>query len=252
MGLLALIVPLALADAAVAAPDVDVAPFSRRQFHSALRDAGSTVDQDSSLESFNRHVFGFNRFAVTHVVEPMASTLDAWLPDAVKTAGHNVYSNLIEPEFIVTNLMVDDGRQAMISTQRFLINSTVGLGGIFDPASGLGLERREVEMAEGLCSVGVAPGPYVVLPLVGPTNVTSAGLVAGFFAVEWYLLSWISPAVATADLVIDLSASAASLRYARDLPEDRTTDPYLVQRAAYRDYLHKGCVIPRPLLATLQ
>ncbi|MEO5375679.1 MAG: VacJ family lipoprotein [Alphaproteobacteria bacterium] len=222
-------------------------PFSRQQFHKALRESGEdALGGGDSLEAFNRRVFAFNRFAVDQVVDPMSRTLGEWLPDPVKTAGHNVYSNLVEPEFIVTNLMVDDHRQALISTQRFLINSTVGLGGIFDPASRLGLERREVEMAEGLCATGVLPGPYVVLPLIGPTNVTSAGLVTGFFAVEWWLLSWISTTLATADLVVDISASAASLRYARDLPNDRATDPYEAQRAEYRDYIRRGCLSPRP------
>ncbi len=231
----------------MAAPVDGPAPFSRRQFYEALRESGEAVSiEEDSLEAFNRRVFGFNRFVVDTVVNPTADVLGEWLPGPVKTAGHNVYSNLIEPEFIVTNLMADDHRQALISTQRFLINSTVGLGGIFDPASQLGLRRREVEFAEGLCAAGLSPGSYVVLPLIGPTNTTSAGLVAGFFAVEWWLLSWISPAVATADLVIDLSASAASLRYARDLPADGGgVEPYQAQRADYHDYIRKGCAVPR-------
>lgn len=220
-------------------------PFSRQNFYKELRESGDVAGTgEDTLEAFNRRMFEFNKFTVDKIIAPSAQALDEWLPASVKTAGHNVYSNLVEPEFIVTNLMADNPEQAALSAQRFLINSTVGLAGIFDPATELGLHRREVEFTEGLCSAGISPGSYIVLPLIGPTNVTSSGLVAGFFAVEWWLLSWVSPIVATADLVIDLSASAASLRYARDLPSDGVDDPYLAQRDDYHAYIRKGCAVP--------
>lgn len=225
----------------LAAAPAEAAPFSRHDFYRSLREADVDVPEHPVLEAFNRQVFAFNRAAVVYVIDPVAGVLDTWLPDPVKTAGGNVYDNLVEPEFIVTNLMADDHRQAGISAQRFLINSTVGIAGVFDPASRLGLERREIEFAEGLCAAGVLPGSYVVLPLIGPTNVTSAGLLSGFFAAEWWLLSLVSPALATADLVVDLSASAASLRYARDIP-DAVGDPYAHQRTEYRAYLRDGCL----------
>jgi len=80
--------------------------------------------------------------------------------------------------------------------------------------------------------------------VVGPASSHSALLLTGFFAVEWYLLAYISPVVATADLVIDLSASAASLRFARDLPEGEAVDAYAIQREQYQDYLQTGYCAP--------
>lgn len=225
-------------------------PFSLARFQADLRAEPVAAKRpapavrkapDDPHEAVNRRVFAFNGFVARNVIDPTAWVLDVSLPEMVKQAGRNVYSNLIEPEFLVTNLMVGDNKAAGVSAARFGINSTVGLLGVWDPASRLGLVRKEVEFTEGLCATGLKPGDFVVLPLVGPTSATSALLVTGFFAVEWFLLAQISPVIATADLVIDLSASAASLRYARDVPDGESKDPYAIQRADYKAYLDRGC-----------
>ncbi len=192
-------------------------------------------------ESFNREMFGFNVWLVNSVVNPMANLFESALPELIRQAGHNLYENMIEPEFIVTNLFIGDNHAALVSTKRFLINSTVGVAGLWDPAKQLGYQRTETEFTESLCTAGLDPGNYVVLPVVGPVSSDSAMLLTGFFAVEWYLLSHISQTLATIDLVVDISASAASLRYARDVPTSDTKDPYLMQRADYQNYLWPRC-----------
>lgn len=189
----------------------------------------------------NRKLFGFNQWLVFAMVDPLADWLEKTLSPGIKQAGQNVYANLVEPEFIVTNWMMGDSQAAWASVQRFLINSTVGVVGLWDPASRLGIQRTEAEFTEALCVAGLNPGNYVVLPVVGPVSSTSAMLVTGFFAVEWYLLAILSPTIATIDLIIDLSASAASLRYARDLPDEALQDPYVLQRTGYRAYLEPHC-----------
>ncbi len=201
----------------------------------------STRAEADPLEAFNRAMFDFNNRVTDTVIQPLSNTLAAWIPASVRQAGGNVYANLTEPEFIVTNLFSGRNADAGLSAERFAVNSTLGLGGLFDPATGLGLVRRETEFGESLCAAGVPAGPYLVLPLIGPTNVASAGLLTGFFAVEWYALSLISTLLATADLVVDLSASAASLRHVADQPDMAQLDPYQIQRADYLDYLKKGC-----------
>ncbi|MBI1207303.1 MAG: VacJ protein [Azospirillum sp.] len=192
-------------------------------------------------EPFNRQMFALNSLAVQYVIDPAATFLETWVPHPVRQAGSNIYGNLTEPEFIVTNLFVGDYHGASESGRRFVINSTFGLAGLWDAASAWGVERRQVEFGEALCTAGVPTGPYLVLPLIGPTNATSAGLITGFFTVEWYALAMISTLLATADLVVDLSASAASLRFAGDLPERTSHDPYHIQRELYGRYLHEGC-----------
>ncbi len=193
------------------------------------------------LEGFNRSMFSFNNEVVDHVIEPLSGALQAWVPPPVREAGARFYDNLTEPEFIVTNLFSGNNADAGVSASRFAINSTLGIAGLFDPATGMGFIRRETEFGESLCHLGVSTHPFVVLPLIGPTNVWSAGLLTGFFAVEWYALSLISSLLATADLVVDISASAASLRHAADQPDMAAHDPYTLQRAEYLQYIEKGC-----------
>ena len=204
------------------------------------------------LESFNRSVFAFNTVVVDHVIDPLSQTLHAWVPEPVREAGGRIYNNLTEPEFIVTNLFSGNNADAGVSASRFAINTTLGIGGLFDPASDMGFKRRETEFGESLCHLGVATQPFVVLPLIGPSNAWSAGLLTGFFAVEWYALSLISSLLATADLVVDISASAASLRHAAEQPDKLAKDPYVIQRDEYLAYIDKGCgaqQAPRPVAA---
>ena len=204
--------------------------------------AGGTAQANADpLESFNRSMFSFNNEVVDHVLEPLSGLLRDWVPPPVREAGARFYDNLTEPEFIVTNLFSGNHGDAGVSAGRFAINTTLGVAGLFDPATEFGLIRRETEFGESLCHLGVATQPFVVLPLIGPTNVWSAGLLTGFFAVEWYALSLISSLLATADLVVDISASAASLRHVSDQPDMAARDPYTIQRDEYFQYIEKGC-----------
>ncbi len=213
-------------------------PVEAQKAPSATTSFANVIDPN---ESFNRTMFGLNAWLVNNIVNPTASFLDSSIPDLGKKAAHNVYENLVEPEFIVTNLFVGDYHASLTSIKRFLINSTLGVAGLWDPAQKMGYQRTETEFTESLCTAGLDPGRFVVLPLIGPASTDSALLLTGFFAVEWYLLAQISPTIATADLVVDLSASAASLRYARDIPTSTTKDPYVMQRADYQNYLWARC-----------
>lgn len=202
--------------------------------------AGAAVIEDP-LEQVNRSIFLFNEKAVIYVISPLSAALSEVVPEAAKQAGANFYSNLIEPEFIVTNLLTGNYPGAGASAARFGVNSTIGIAGLFDPASSMDITRTETEFSEALCKAGLPAGSYLVLPLIGPVNTVSAGLLTGFFAVEWYALSLISSVLATADLVIDFSASAASLRDIGEIPDTDGGDAYLTQRREYLEYLLPAC-----------
>ena len=125
----------------------------------ALAVIPATRAEADPLESFNRVMFDFNTLATDTVIGPVAGALAAWVPQPVRQAGNNVYANLTEPEFIVTNLFSGRNADAGLSASRFVVNSTLGIGGLFDPATGLGLVRRETEFGESLCAAGVPTGP---------------------------------------------------------------------------------------------
>ena len=124
------------------------------------------------------------------LIEPLAATTEQTLPELLRQAGVNVYANLTEPEFVVTNLMAGHLDDAGAAAGRFVVNSTLGLAGVFDPATALGLSRRPTEFGEALCALGVPTEPYLVLPLIGPTNAWSAGILTGFIVGGWYGLNF--------------------------------------------------------------
>ena len=194
------------------------------------------------LEPFNRAMYGFNRAVLDHVINPTVDTVGPILPGPVKTGLGNAYSNLTEIEFILNNLLTAHPLAAAASAGRFAINSTVGIAGLFDVASAIGLKRRESDFIESLCQTGVPPGPYTVLPLVGSANLYSAATLASAVALEVYGLSFISMALATADfIVIDLGGSAATLRYMNTVPVAKNQDAYEALRTDHLDYVRKGC-----------
>lgn len=203
------------------------------------------------LEPFNRTMFSFNKGFLDTVINPLVDHVGPRLPQPVLVALGNAYSNLTEIEFILNNLLKGDPGNAAVSVGRFAINSTIGVAGIFDVATPIGLKREEHEFIESLCNIKVPPGPYVVLPLVGSANLYSFVTLAGAIALEVYALSFISTTLAMADfIVIDLGGSAAALRYMNNIPTGNGKDPYEVLRSQHMDYVNKGCATPAPGVTT--
>lgn len=194
------------------------------------------------LEAFNRAMFRFNNALLEYVVDPIATFGDVSLSPRFRQASYNVYNNLSEWEFIFTNLLQGNYADSAVSVQRLAINTTLGIGGVFDPATDMGLLRRETEWGEAVCSFGIPPGPYLVLPAVGPANLTSFGAIAGVYIGGYYVLGQIATWLVVVDAVTDVMVGAASLRHVADRPAI-ITDPYVVQRQDYLEYLRNGCPI---------
>lgn len=193
------------------------------------------------FEPVNRAMFGFNTVFSNYVVVPTANLLDIVTPSWLKQAGSNFYENITEPEFMFTNLVDGHIKDSAISVARLAINSTIGIAGIFDVATGIGSKRRQVEISESMCNAGIPPGAYIVFPFIGPTNLLSGGLMGGLLASEWYLLSLIDAALAYGDAILDTTVGAASLRHINDLPESAQNDLYTNQKNEYWSELQKEC-----------
>jgi phospholipid-binding lipoprotein MlaA len=205
--------------------------------------SGSARAADDPLEPFNRAMFAFNNAVLEHVVDPIAGFAQASVSPQLRQASHNFYNNLTEWEFVLTNLLHGDYADSGVSAKRLAINTTVGIGGLFDPATGMGLVRRETEYGEAICSFGVPPGSYLVLPAIGPANTTSFGVIAVGFSVGYYALGQVATWLLVFDVVTDVAVGAASLRHVADRPDALSADPYVVQRREYLDYLKHGCPI---------
>lgn len=141
------------------------------------------ASESDPWEGWNRKIDAFNQFGDRWVVKPAAMAYEFITPQIVDDGVTNMYRNIREPITIINDLLQFKIKKAGIDTGRLLMNSTVGLLGFFDVASMAGLERQPEDFGQTLGAWGVPPGPYVVLPIIGPSNVRDAfGLVPDTFS----------------------------------------------------------------------
>lgn len=195
--------------------------------------SGSTVNDP--WEGMNRKTFAFNEKLDIWVLRPVAVGWDKVVPEPVQEALGRAFANARFPVVFVNNLLQAKPVAAAESLGRFLLNTTVGWGGLFDPAAEAGLEASNEDFGQTLGYWGVPPGPFLVLPLLGPSSprdtaglaVDSATLVQSYF-IPWYIWSSVS-----ATSVVNTRA-----RYIEEIDEERRTalDFYAFQRNAYVSY----------------
>jgi len=123
------------------------------------------------LEGMNRGIFWFNDKLDVFVLEPVARGYDKVLPKPVKDGVHNFFINIRSPIYVVSDIVQLKFGEAGNHTGRFLINSTLGVLGLFDVAKSFGMEHESEDFGVALGYHGVPEGPYLVLPLLGPSNV---------------------------------------------------------------------------------
>ena len=129
------------------------------------------------IEPINRVIFRFNNVADKIILEPVAKGYRK-LPSPVQSGISNFLSNLRMPLVIVNQLLQGQGGNAIESTGRFLVNTTVGVFGLGDVADKIGLEEKDEDYGQTLAIWGVGDGFYIVLPIFGPSNLRdTAGLL---------------------------------------------------------------------------
>lgn len=125
-------------------------------------------------EKLNRATFAFNQKLDKAVARPVAKQYVRAVPKPTRAGINNVLSNLGEPVTIVNDLLQGQIRQTLKDTTRFLVNTTVGIAGWFDVAKHLDLPDHSADLGETLAHWGVPAGPYLVLPILGPSDVRDA------------------------------------------------------------------------------
>jgi phospholipid-binding lipoprotein MlaA len=150
----------------------------------ASRDAGSGASAAAGdpLEPFNRQVFSVNTAVDDAVLRPVAVGYRHVVPRFARDRVRSFLGNLQEPRILANNLLQFRLLDAAHTTLRFAFNSTVGLAGLFDVATGWGIARRQGDFGQTLYAWGLEDGPYLMLPLLGPSNPRdTVGLVADVF-----------------------------------------------------------------------
>jgi phospholipid-binding lipoprotein MlaA len=139
-------------------------------------DAASAEETEiyDPIEPFNRGVFWFNDTFDVYFLEPVARGYDYITPRTVQTGVSNFFDNLKYPAYLVSDLLQLKFDQAGTHTARFFLNSTFGVLGLVDAAENLGFEKHHEDFGTMLGYNGVGPGPYIVLPFLGPSNLRDA------------------------------------------------------------------------------
>jgi phospholipid-binding lipoprotein MlaA len=183
------------------------------------------------LESFNRASFAFNDKLYRIVLKPVARGLRI-LPEPVRTSLSNFFSNLGAPISAISALLAGDPANAASELGRFLLNTTVGIFGFLDPATGVGLEKDEEDLGQTMASYGIGHGFYLVVPFYGSSSLRdfTGGLAT----------SALNPVFRNLETGEVIGITAASTEVTISLDKDTyeafyesALDPYLFFRSAW-------------------
>ncbi|MTI63382.1 VacJ family lipoprotein [Methylophaga sp.] len=203
----------------------------------------ATINQSAGvsdpLEGYNRAMYKFNDAVDTAVLKPVARGYDAVVPAPISQGVSNFFSNLNDITVIINDLFQGKFYQAYRDTHRFVLNTTVGVAGIFDVASLSGFTKNNEDFGQTLGVWGAEPGAYVVLPFFGPRNVRDTfGLVGDMFTDPVMYVEGDDARIALVGTrVID---TRANLLKAEKVLDQAATDEYSYVRDAYmsrREYL---------------
>lgn len=190
------------------------------------------------FEPVNRKIFAFNDTVDHYIYKPVAKTYDAILPSPVKVSVHNFYRNVEMLPTIANDLMQFKLFRATEGSLRFLINTTVGIGGLFDPATPAGLHFQHEDFGLTLAFWGWEGASYMVIPLLGPSTTRDT---IGFFAEERtiYPLAHVGEKSFRDKLYL---VRGTDIRYQlldADKLLDDALDKYSMQRDAYLQHREK-------------
>lgn len=224
-GVLALALILSLGACATKPPASD--PVARAEYERI----------NDPLEPMNRATHEFNMTMDRYLLKPIAQVYRFIVPAPIRGVVTNFLDNLQAPLILANDLLQGEFNRAGTTTARFITNTTVGVGGLFDVATDLGMEKHKEDFGETLAVWGVGEGVYLVLPFFGPSNPRDfTGAVVEFFAdpVSIYLEDEHGKTVSrsrTAAEVVDFRAR--NIDTLEEL-ERNSTDLYATMRSAYR------------------
>jgi phospholipid-binding lipoprotein MlaA len=186
------------------------------------------------LEPVNRAVYTFNDYFDRGVLKPVAKGYVKVLPDFARTGVRNFFNNLLEPITVVNDILQGKPQKTVNDTMRFGFNTIFGVFGLFDVATGWGLERHTEDFGQTFATWGFGEGWYLVLPVLGPSNVRDAiGLIPALklqpvpYLTDDTLAQW-------GIYSLYFVSKRADLLSASEVLDTAAIDPYLQVREAYR------------------
>jgi len=195
-------------------------------------DDGPDPAERDPMETFNRGVFRLNEGVYKWIVDPLSRAYEWAMPAPARRAVTRGFRNLDEPVIFLNDVLQLAPRDASESLGRFLINSTVGLAGLFDPASRLGMPGHHTDFGETLAVYSTPSGPYFVIPVLGPATIRDAvgAAVDGLLSPDlWVLASTSTVALNTGNGFTSYDIERERL----DALRQTSVDFYAAMRSAY-------------------
>ncbi|MGX4727902.1 MlaA family lipoprotein, partial [Pseudomonas corrugata] len=176
-------------DQATVDPDGFKEPLAKLKFNPGLdqrefeRSTLNALNVYDPLESWNRRVYHFNYRFDQWVFLPVVDGYRYVTPSFVRTGVSNFFNNLGDVPNLMNSLLQFKGKRSMETTARLLLNTTIGVAGLWDPATAMGLPRQSEDFGQTLGFYGVPAGAYFVLPIFGPSNLRdTSGLLVDYTA----------------------------------------------------------------------
>ena len=193
----------------------------------------ASVDNRDPLEGINRGVYKFNDVSDKAVFKPIAGAYKAVMPTPVRTGVNNFFANLKTLVTTVNQVLQFKFNKAAESAGRFVINSTIGIAGLFDVASKQGIPQYKEDFGQTLGYWGMGDGPYLMLPFFGPSSLRDVtGLATDAYAFDPIMYVDNVP-VRNSLIVTKFIDARAEMLPGSDLLDEAALDPYSFMRDAY-------------------
>lgn len=204
-------------------------------------DEYSTVSVSDPWEPVNRAIFRFNDGVYTILLRPISKVYETVLPKPVRKGLDNVAENVRVPVRLVNNVLQGKFERARHELEKFLVNSTIGIGGIVRQSDRIPslAEVPAADTGQTFAKWGIGRGPYIVLPLLGPSTLRETVGYAGDSAlnpVSWVTTAFGAPVWAIAIPSTNTLRSLPHQLRIYDAATENTLDPYLAARSAYIQY----------------
>ncbi|MFJ4144727.1 VacJ family lipoprotein [Pseudomonas sp. NPDC089734] len=203
--------------------------LDQREFERASINALEVYDP---LESWNRRVYHFNYRFDEWVFLPTVNGYRYITPGFVRSGVSNFFSNLGDVSNLLNSLLQFKGQRAMQTTGRLLLNTTIGVAGLWDPATMMGLPRQTEDFGQTLGFYGVPAGPYLVLPLFGPSNLRDTGGLVFDYAAETQI-NFLNVAEVSSDHPEIILLRAIDRRYVTSFRYGQLNSPFEYEKVRY-------------------
>ena len=192
-------------------------------------DSGTQAGANKSdpYEHFNRKVYSFNDKVDDYVAKPVSDAYKFVTPDFMQTGVRNFFNNIKDINVVLNDMLQGKLQQGAQDTGRLLMNSTLGMAGLFDVASTVGLNQNDEDFEQTLAVWGVPQGSYLVLPFLGP--ITARGIPGAVFDTAANPITYVGAPIQALSLVNTRANAEGSLKFI----DEAALDPYVFTRESF-------------------